>query len=165
MENVLIINGGTDPQLINDAIEANTANTVIINEFPSVDFVQTISEQLRKNKNENIVVDLKTVPNHAGIIEAITGLLLPMATVVIPSLPEAEVLDRMSITSEPDMEKAAKQIADRTGSAVLLLPKGIYAAKNLLYMDGKPIWFDKDLDTEKVANELASGKTILEIIE
>ncbi len=164
MENVLFINNGAAPEVIDEAFAGTAPKAVVIEEFPDADFVSKTAEKLRANKASNIIVSLNEIPNDDAVVEAITGLLLPMADVIIPSLPEAEDMDRMSITSEPDMEVAAKQIADSTGAAVVLLPKGIYAARNLLFFNGKPIWFEKPLTIEEIAAGMAEGKSIDEVI-
>lgn len=46
--------------------------------------------------------------------------LLPLATVITPNIPEAEVLSGMEIKTEADMEKAAEIICKTFGCAVLL---------------------------------------------
>ena len=68
--------------------------------------------------------------------------LLPLAALITPNIPEAEVLFGKKITSAKDMEEAAKQIGDTYHCAVLC--KGghqLNDANDLLYADGKSIWF------------------------
>ena len=68
--------------------------------------------------------------------------LLPLATVITPNIPEAEVLSGMEIKTEADMEKAAEVICNTLGCAVLL--KGghqLNDANDLLFWRGKMIWF------------------------
>lgn len=69
--------------------------------------------------------------------------LLPLATVITPNIPEAEVLSEMEIKTEADMEKAAETICNTLGCAVLL--KGghqLNDANDLLFQKGKePVWF------------------------
>ena len=65
-----------------------------------------------------------------------------MATVITPNIPEGEVLSGIKIQSESDMERAAKEIGDSCGCAVLL--KGghsINDANDLLYHNGTFTWF------------------------
>lgn len=69
--------------------------------------------------------------------------LLPLATLVTPNIPEAQVLSGMTINSKDDMMAVAKQIGDACRCAVLL--KGghsINDANDLLYADGKAVWFE-----------------------
>ena len=66
----------------------------------------------------------------------------PLAEVITPNIPEGEVLSGIKIQSESDMERAAKEIGDSCGCAVLL--KGghsINDANDLLYHNGTFTWF------------------------
>ena len=68
--------------------------------------------------------------------------LLPLATLVTPNIPEAEVLSGRTITTREDMLLVAKDIGDSYGCAVLL--KGghsINDANDLLYANGNYKWF------------------------
>ena len=68
--------------------------------------------------------------------------LLPLATLVTPNIPEAEVLSGRTITTREDMLSVAKHIDDSYGCAVLL--KGghsINDANDLLYVSGEYKWF------------------------
>ena len=68
--------------------------------------------------------------------------LLPIATLVTPNIPEAEVLSGMKIIDEGSMVGAAKYISESYGCAVLL--KGghsINDANDLLYTDGQATWY------------------------
>ena len=69
--------------------------------------------------------------------------LLPVATVVTPNIPEAQVLSGLTIETKEDMVTAAKQIGDHYHCAVLL--KGghsINDANDLLYASGESVWFE-----------------------
>ena len=75
-------------------------------------------------------------------IQILTGQLLPMAEVVTPNIPEAEILSGMTITDATGMEAAAKYISEKYGCAVLC--KGghqINDADDLLWRDGAGKWF------------------------
>ena len=108
-----------------------------------------IAEKLKEYDAKNIVVDpVMVATSGARLIseEAIGTLkrkLLPLATVITPNIPEAEVLSEMEIKTEADMEKAAETICNTLGCAVLL--KGghqLNDANDLLFQKGKePVWF------------------------
>lgn len=69
--------------------------------------------------------------------------LLPIATVITPNIPEAEVLSEMKISDKADMENVAEIIYKTYGCAVLL--KGghsINDANELLYHNGEITWFE-----------------------
>jgi hydroxymethylpyrimidine/phosphomethylpyrimidine kinase len=75
-------------------------------------------------------------------IETLKKELLPIAAVITPNIPEAEVLSGRTVRTSEDMEAVAKEIYEMYGCGVLC--KGghsINDANDLLY-DGKElIWF------------------------
>lgn len=108
----------------------------------------TISKKLKEYSAKNIVVDpVMVATNGAKLIceEAIETLqkeLLPLATVLTPNIPEAEVLAKMKIRTEGEMEEAARKIFENFGCAVLL--KGghdLNDANDLLWSGNGPEWF------------------------
>ena len=110
--------------------------------------IQVIAERLRFYKAENIVVDPVMVATSGSSLmasEAVATLkreLLPLATVVTPNIPEAEVLSGMPVKTKEDMLAAAKKIGDAYGCAVLL--KGGHSlcdADDLLFASGEVKWF------------------------
>ena len=110
--------------------------------------IEEIASKLTQYQAENIVLDpVMVATSGARLIseEAISVLkekLLPLAALITPNIPEAEVLFGKKITSAKDMEEAAKQIGDTYHCAVLC--KGghqLNDANDLLYADGKSIWF------------------------
>ena len=111
--------------------------------------IETIAKKLRQYEAKNIVVDPVMVATSGAklindeAIEALKSQLLPMATVLTPNIPEAEVLADMQIKTMQDMEKAAERIGTRYGCSVLL--KGGHQkndASDLLWQKEKePVWF------------------------
>ena len=110
--------------------------------------IRVIAERLRFYRAENIVVDPVMVATSGSAlmkndaVETLIDQLLPIATLVTPNIPEAQVLSGMSIETEEEMEAAAKKIGDACHCAVLV--KGghnINDANDLLYTDGKLQWF------------------------
>ena len=76
------------------------------------------------------------------VVAALKELLLPLATVLTPNIPEAEVLSGLTISGPEDMERAAREIGERYGCAVLC--KGghdLNDANDLLWQDGSCKWF------------------------
>jgi len=75
-------------------------------------------------------------------LEALREQLLPLATLITPNIPEAEVLSGLSIRDGRGMEEAARVIGDACGCAVLC--KGGHAirdADDVLYDRGRLRWF------------------------
>ena len=115
----------------------------------SAALIEVIAEKLKAYHAKNIVVDPVMVATSGArlIDETAVGTLkkelLPIATVITPNIPEAEVLAGMDIRSQEDMEQAAVHICHAYGCAVLL--KGghqLNDANDLLYeRNGVSTWF------------------------
>ena len=114
----------------------------------SAPLIRTIAERLRFYEAKHIVVDPVMVATSGSrllrddAMQALTEQLLPLAEVVTPNIPEAEVLSGLPITSPDDMIAAGKIISERYGCAVLC--KGghrLNDANDLLYRDGGYAWF------------------------
>ena len=123
-------------------------DAVKIGMVSSSELISVIAEKLTAYKAEKIVVDPVMVATSGSKLicdEAVSTLkekLLPLATVVTPNIPEAEVLADMKIASAEDMRKAAKVIGDRYNCAVLC--KGghnLNDANDLLYYQNDYQWF------------------------
>ena len=92
----------------------------------SSELIETIAEKLTEYHSKNIVVDPVMVATSGArlisedAISVLKSKLLPLATVITPNIPEAEVLSEMEIKSEADMEKAAELICEKFDCAVVL---------------------------------------------
>ena len=114
----------------------------------STDLIKVIAGKLKQYQAKNIVVDPVMVATSGAklisddAIDTLKEYLFPLATVITPNIPEAEVLSGMKIASEEDMVTAAKVIYERFGCAVLC--KGghqVNDANDLLYKENGPVWF------------------------
>lgn len=123
-------------------------DAVKIGMVSSSGLVETIAQRLRHYGAENIVVDPVMVATSGSSLiesEAIVTLkrvLLPLAALATPNIPEAEVLSGRTIQTEADMEAAAEDIWETYGCAVLL--KGGHSvsdANDLLCGKGQLKWF------------------------
>jgi hydroxymethylpyrimidine/phosphomethylpyrimidine kinase len=135
-------------QQIDAVFEDICPDAVKIGMVSSSELIQAIADRLKYHKAENIVVDTVMVATSGArlisedAIDTLKEYLIPLATVVTPNIPEAEVLAAMSIRDEENMVEAAKKIGDTYHCAVLL--KGghsINDANDLLYQDGTYRWF------------------------
>lgn len=87
---------------------------------------EAIADALVRNDARNIVVDPVMVATSGSDLasgEAVVALrerLMPLATVVTPNIPEAEVLAGFAIATPDDQERAALAIARGTGAAALV---------------------------------------------
>ncbi len=140
------------PDFLKDQIDAVFEDiypdAVKIGMVASSELIRVIAERLRFYKAENIVVDPVMVATSGSALlksDAVKTLIeefLPIATVVTPNIPEAEILSEITIKTEDDMVTAAKKIGDNYHCAVLL--KGghnINDANDLLYSNGEATWF------------------------
>lgn len=107
-----------------------------------------IAEKLTEYKAENIVVDPVMVATSGaklisdGAVDILKEKLFPIASILTPNIPEAEVLAGIEIKTEADMTEAAKKISGLYRCAVLL--KGghqLNDANDLLCQNGECIWF------------------------
>ena len=112
------------------------------------DIIETVAAVLKKYKAPNVVVDPVMVSTSGSrllsdsALDAMTGLLFPVARVITPNIPEAEVLSGISISDLADMEKAARIISEKTPAAVLV--KGGHSvsdATDLLLENGRVFKF------------------------
>ena len=123
-------------------------DAIKIGMIPNAELMETIVDCLNAYKANNVVVDPVMVATSGSSLmasEAVVTLkskLLPIATLVTPNIPEAEVLSGMKIIDEDSMLGAAKYISESYGCAVLL--KGghsINDSNDLLYVDGQATWY------------------------
>ncbi len=123
-------------------------DAVKIGMVSSSSLVETIAERLRNFKAVNIVVDpVMAATSGSRLIDedgvsVLKSKLFPIASIITPNIPEAEILSGISVKSEEDMLKAAKIIFDSCGCAVLC--KGGHSPDNaddLLYSDSEQLWF------------------------
>ncbi len=123
-------------------------DAVKIGMVSSSELIKVIAERLSYYKAENIVLDPVMVSTSGSAlmkndsISALIRELFPLATLITPNIPEAEVLSREKIQNEKDMERVSKIIGDEYGCSVLL--KGGHSvndANDLLYSEGKYKWF------------------------
>ena len=123
-------------------------DAVKIGMVSSAELIAVIAAKLKEYKAENIVVDPVMVATsgakllRSDAVEALCRELLPLATVLTPNIPEAEILSGMAITDAAGMEAAARLISEKYGCAVLC--KGghkVNDADDLLWREGAGKWF------------------------
>ena len=142
----------TTPKFLAEQLDAVFTDiypdAVKIGMVSSAELIATIAERLRFYKAKHIVVDPVMVATSGSkllrddAVAALTAELLPLAEVLTPNIPEAEILSGMTITDAAGMETAARIIHDRYGCAVLC--KGghqINDADDLLWRSGGGKWF------------------------
>lgn len=142
----------TTPKFLAEQLDAVFTDiepdAVKIGMVSSAELIETIAEKLHFYNAKHIVVDPVMVATSGSkllredSVQALTEKLLPLAEIVTPNIPEAEILAGMCIADASDMEKAAKYISEKYGCAVLC--KGghkINDADDLLWRNGIGKWF------------------------
>ena len=123
-------------------------DAVKIGMVSSAGLIRMIAEKLMQYHAKNIVLDPVMIATSGArlisgdAVSALTEQLMPLASLVTPNIPEAEVLTGTEIRTPEDMSHAARQIAGKYGCAVLL--KGGHSlndANDYLYAEGKGKWF------------------------
>ena len=159
-------------------------DSIKIGMVSSCELIEVIADRLKFYNAKNIVVDpvMAATSGSALIktdaIKTLTEKLLPIATVVTPNIPEAEVLSGIKIQGEEDMIKAAGYIGQNYGCSVLL--KGghnMCDANDILYENGKYTRFaGKRIDnpnthgtgctlSSAIASNLAKGHSLVDSVK
>ncbi len=135
-------------QQIDAVFEDIRPDAVKIGMVPTAEQMETIAGRLTVYHAQNVVVDPVMVAtsgsrlSESGAVGAWKERLFPLAAVVTPNIPEAELLAGMQIHTEADMETAARRIGETCGCAVLV--KGghqINDANDFLYSKTGGRWF------------------------
>ena len=115
----------------------------------SVPLIRVIAGKLEEYGARNLVVDPVMVATSGDrlisedAVDALRERLLPLAALITPNIPEAEILAGMEIRGREDMAAAAERIGRASGCAVLC--KGGHGqsdASDLLYDHGAITWFE-----------------------
>ena len=171
-------------QQIDAVFEDIYPDAVKIGMVSSSELIHVIAQRLTYYGAKNIVVDPVMVATSGSAlmktdaVQTLMAELLPLARVITPNIPEAEILSGMEIRSREDMNQAAQKVGDTLRCAVLL--KGghsIHDANDLLYEQGEFTWFvGKRIDnpnthgtgctlSSAIAANLAKGYSLKESVE
>ncbi len=158
-------------------------DAVKIGMVASCGLIEVIARKLGEYGAKNIVLDPVMVATSGSrlikedAVNALKEHLFPIAKVVTPNIPEAELLTQSPIASAGDMEKAAEMIFSQFGCAVLL--KGghkLNDANDYLFDGGSGHWFEgRRIDnpnthgtgctlSSAVASNLAKGCSLAESV-
>lgn len=98
--------------------------------------IELVAAKVKQHRLPNLVIDPVMVAKGGAALlvddakDALRKLLLPLAAVVTPNVPEAEVLTGQAIATMADMERAARKIVDEYGAGAAVVKGG--------HMDGEP---------------------------
>lgn len=108
-----------------------------------------ISDTLKRYNAKNIVVDPVMVSTSGTrlikeeAVNSLKELLFPVADIITPNIPEAEILGEMKICTRADMEIVSRKIGEKYGCSVLC--KGGHSVENsndVLFYNGNIIWYE-----------------------
>ena len=171
-------------QQIDAVFEDIYPDAVKIGMVASAELIHAIAERLKHYKAQNVVIDPVMVATSGSALmkndalQTLVDELLPLATLVTPNIPEAQVLSGLNIETKEDMIIAAKQIGDSYNCAVVL--KGGHSvndANDLLYAEGEFRWFEgRRIDnpnthgtgctlSSAIASNLAKGFSLAESVQ
>lgn len=140
------------------------------------ELIEVIARKLQQYHAKNIVLDPVMVSTSGSdllqreAVKALTEKLMPIADIITPNIPEAEVLSGSSIHEKKEVLEAVKVISDKLNDAnqhfgddafisskkrAILLKGGHHCntADDMLYYNGKYIWFRG----EKIKNPNTHG--------
>ena len=150
----------------------------------SAELVRVIAQKLREYGAKTIVVDPVMVSTSGSrlisedAVETLGRELFPIADLLTPNIPEAEVLTGMSIRTPEEMEQAARRIGERFDCAVLC--KGghqVNSANDFLWQKSGGCWFYGERIqnpnthgtgctlSSAIASNLAKGLTLEEAVK
>ena len=125
----------------------------------SAQIINVIAERLRFHRARNVVLDPVMVATSGSrlieqqAVDALVSNLVPLADVITPNMPEAEVLCSFPVADDEGMMQAAKLLSGKTNGAVLV--KGGHRADTaddlLVLPDGRHAWLR--------AKRIATGNT------
>ncbi len=171
-------------QQIDAVFEDIYPDAVKIGMVSSSELIRVIADRLKYYDAKNVVVDPVMVTTAGSALmktDAVQTLiqeLFPIATLVTPNIPEAQVLSGLTIETKEDMITAAKLIGNSYNCSVLL--KGghsINDADDFLYANGEMVWFKgKRINnpnthgtgctlSSAIASNLAKGFTLAESVQ
>jgi hydroxymethylpyrimidine/phosphomethylpyrimidine kinase len=143
---------------IDVVLEDIGADAVKTGMLSSASIVRTVSDRCEAWGVERLVVDPVMVAKgghpllHQSAVTALKERLLPLALVVTPNVPEAEILSARSIDSAEAAREAARAIAD-------LGPRYVVVKGGHLSGDATDIVFDGEGFTELIAERIDTPNT------
>ena len=154
-----------DPEVVAAQIEAVIEDigfdAVKTGMLASTPIVEAVASALKRHRVVNLVIDPVMVSKtkacllKADAIAALKSLLLPLAEIVTPNIPEAEVLSGLKVIDAETMRDAARRIRDLGPKRVVIKgghSEGPYVVD--LYFDGEKF---EELKAERVQTRATHG--------
>lgn len=177
-----------EPALIKDQIEAVLddipVDAIKIGMLSSAEIIVIIADTLKKYKSRKLVLDPVMISKggHHLLAEEAVGtlkeVLIPLASIITPNIPEAEVLTGLKILTHEDMKKACLSIKELGCPSILLKGGHMEGPPDDLFFDGEEFhWikgeriFTKNTHgtgctlSSAIAANLAKGESMLEAVK
>jgi hydroxymethylpyrimidine/phosphomethylpyrimidine kinase len=125
----------------------------------SVEIIRAVARWFREQKCSLVVDPVMVATSGARLLEAdavkaLGSELFPRATVITPNIPEAEALVGFSLREPEDMRKAARELHERFGCAVLVKGGHLQTASEAI-----DIFFDGSAELLLTASRIPGVKT------
>lgn len=176
-----------DLAIIRDQMEAVfddiQVDAVKIGMLANAETVDVVVNSLEKYNPKHIVVDPVMISKgghhllQESAVDALIHKLLPLATLITPNIPEAEVLVGSSVQTEEEMHQACIQLKAMGPDAILIKGGHLTGDSNDLFYDGKDFqWLKSErIETKNthgtgctlssaIAANLAKGASMLEAV-
>ena len=136
-------------QQIDAVFEDIRPDAVKIGMVSSSELIRAIADRLKYYAAKNVVVDPVMVATSGSAlmktdaVQTLIDELFPIAALITPNIPEAQIISGLTISSKDDMLVAAEKISTAHGCAVLLKggPSDTDADDLLVEADGTETWF------------------------
>ena len=122
-----------------DDIGADAVKTGMLSSSP---IIECVSQAVQRHQVQRLVVDPVMVAKSGDsllredAIDSLRSLLLPLAAVVTPNIPEAEALTSRAITSPDDARVAAREIVNMGSRSVVVKGGHLDGPATDLFFDG-----------------------------
>ena len=124
------------------------ADAIKIGMLSNISIIQTVAgclNKIIKNNDTQIILDPVMVAKggdrllEENAVQALQKLIIPLADIVTPNIPEAEALVKFPITDQNDIRNAAMFIVNELGAKSVVIKGGHSAGNNCddLFHDGK----------------------------
>jgi len=149
------------------------------------DIISSVSKTIKKLSIPLVIDPVMVAKSGARLlkedaIEVLIKELIPLAWVVTPNIPEAEIISGIKINSADDMELAAKKIFQRTNCKAVIVKGGhlnVEKSTDVIFYDGRIVRIESDRIQTKnthgtgcsfsaaIAAEISKGNDILTSIK
>ena len=126
----------------------------------SVEIIETVVEKLKEHKLTTLVVDPVMVSTggarllHEDAVDALIALLLPLATVITPNIPEAEALVGHEIKDMDGMRDAAKMLVAMGAKSVVVKGGHLSGPATDIFFDGTEV---KAFTSQRISTDNTHG--------